>query len=167
MQKASPIKCDFPVQFSYSSCVWAERVILNVGTYIIYRIMPFISRTYNRSRTNTFWDFCKTKTQWKPHSIISRTYTFLLCWRKYCGREKLKDSGTKVKWPWQAECNCYVACISCRHEEKTYDCLQRQRTIFFVSNRSRTLIEAAPEKNWFDFAIEAAAYKRHNTVFSI
>ena len=37
------------------------------------------------------------------------------------------------------------------------------RKIVF-SNRSRTLIEAAPEKNWFDFTIEAAAYKRHNTV---
>ena len=36
----------------------------------------------------------------------------------------------------------------------------------FFSNRSRTLIEAAPEKNWFDFTIEAAAYKRHNTVYS-
>ena len=38
------------------------------------------------------------------------------------------------------------------------------RKIVF-SNRSRTLIEAAPEKNWFDFTIEAAAYKRHNTVY--
>ena len=44
---------------------------------VTYRIMPFISRTYNRSRTNTFWDFCKTKTQQKPHSIISRTTTLV------------------------------------------------------------------------------------------
>ena len=40
-------------------------------------------------------------------------------------------------------------------------------TIFFSAriHRSRTLIEAAPEKNQIDFAIEAAAYKRHNTVY--
>ena len=40
------------------------------------------------------------------------------------------------------------------------------RKIVF-SNRSRTLIEAAPEKNWFDLTIEAAAYKRHNTVYTL
>ena len=35
----------------------------------------------------------------------------------------------------------------------------------FRPNRSRTLIEAATQKNRIDFAIEAAAYKRHNTVY--